>query len=155
MNNFNFGNERFSYYETICGGSGAGPGFDGADAVHQHMTNTRITDPEVMEHRYPVVVEAFAIRSGSGGAGQWRGGNGVIRSIEFREPMDVTLLTERRETQPYGLNGGEPGAAGKNVLTRDGTTKRLNGHAAVRVGVGDILTILTPGGGGYGTAGAE
>jgi len=150
MNNFNFGNERFGYYETICGGSGAGAGFDGTDAVHQHMTNTRITDPEVLEHRYPVVLREFSIRRGSGGAGHWRGGDGATRCIEFLESMDATLLTERRETQPYGLEGGEPGAEGENTLTRGGVTERLDGHAAFYVDAGDIVTIHTPGGGGYG-----
>ncbi len=154
MNNFNFGNADFGYYETICGGSGAGPGFDGTDAVHQHMTNTRITDPEVMEHRYPVVVREFSIRRGSGGAGKWHGGDGATRCIEFLEPMDVTLLTERRTTQPFGLEGGEPGAAGENVLTRNGATERLGGHAAFQVAAGDMVTIHTPGGGGYGNADA-
>ena len=151
MNNFNFGNDDFSYYETICGGSGAGPGFHGTAAVHQHMTNTRITDPEVLEHRHPVVVREFSIRRESGGAGRWRGGDGATRRIEFRVPMEVTLLTERRKTQPYGLDGGEPGRPGENLLTRDGVTKPLEGHAAFQVKEGDIVTIHTPGGGGYGT----
>jgi 5-oxoprolinase (ATP-hydrolysing) len=154
MNNFNFGNDDFSYYETICGGSGAGPGFDGTNAVHQHMTNTRITDPEVLEHRHPVVVHEFSIRSGSGGAGRWRGGDGATRSIEFRAPMEVTLLTERRTTQPYGLDGGEPGRHGENELTRDGAAEPLEGHAAFQVKEGDIVTIHTPGGGGFGTPSA-
>ncbi|NUM52321.1 MAG: hydantoinase B/oxoprolinase family protein [Candidatus Hydrogenedentes bacterium] len=150
MNNFLFGNETFGYYETICGGAGAGDGFDGASGVHIHMTNTRITDPEVLERRYPVVVREFGIRRGSGGAGKWRGGDGARRSIEFLEPMQVSLLTERRSTQPFGLNGGAPGAPGRNLLTRSGVTTELQGHATVRVEAGDIVTIETPGGGGYG-----
>ena len=151
MNNFSFGTTEFGYYETICGGAGAGNGFDGASAVHTHMTNTRITDPEVLERRYPVRLRTFAIRRGSGGAGKYHGGDGVVRTIEFLAPMSVTLLTERRETQPYGLHGGEPGAPGINHLTRAcGTEETLPGHAALDVVPGDILTIETPGGGGYG-----
>ena len=150
MNNFLFGNDRFGYYETICGGAGAGNGFDGASGVHVHMTNTRITDPEVMERRYPVVVREFSFRPGSGGAGTWRGGDGVRRSIEFLEPMQVSLLTERRCTRPFGAKGGAPGASGRNLLTRNGVTTELPGHATVHVEAGDVLTIDTPGGGGYG-----
>lgn len=150
MNNFLFGNDRFGYYETICGGAGAGNGFDGASGVHLHMTNTRITDPEVMERRYPVVVREFGIRRGSGGTGTWRGGDGVRRSIEFLEPMQVSLLTERRCTRPFGAKGGAPGASGRNLLTRNGVTTELPGHATVHVEAGDVLTIDTPGGGGYG-----
>ncbi|HRI86712.1 MAG TPA: hydantoinase B/oxoprolinase family protein [Candidatus Hydrogenedentes bacterium] len=150
MNNFLFGTEHFGYYETICGGAGPGSGFHGASAVHTHMTNTRITDPEVLEHRYPVIVREFSIRAGSGGSGRWHGGDGVRRSIEFREPMHVSLLTERRETRPFGLAGGAPGAPGRNLLTRHGQTETLPGHAAFDVHPGDIVTIETPGGGGYG-----
>lgn len=150
MNNFLFGNDRFGYYETICGGAGAGNGFHGASAVHVHMTNTRITDPEVLEHRYPVVVREFSIRRGSGGVGKWRGGDGVRRSIEFLEPMQVSLLMERRTTQPFGLHGGEPGAPGRNLLARNGVTTALPGHASLHVEPGDVITIETPGGGGYG-----
>jgi 5-oxoprolinase (ATP-hydrolysing) len=153
MNNFNFGNESFGYYETICGGSGAGPGFNGADAVHQHMTNTRITDPEVLEHRYPVVLHEFSIRPGSGGAGQWHGGNGATRRIEFLESMHASLLAERRKTQPFGLEGGEPGAAGEQWIERNGQRERLDGHATVEARPGDVITIYTPGGGGFGAPG--
>src|SRR5262245_58383001 len=124
MNNFIFGRSAsasrrgFGYYETICGGAGAGPTWDGAGAVHTHMTNTRLTDPEVLEDRYPVRLRRFEVRCGSGGAGRHRGGNGIIREIEFLEPLDVSLLTSRRTTQPYGLEGGAPGEAGRNLLTR-------------------------------------
>jgi N-methylhydantoinase B/oxoprolinase/acetone carboxylase alpha subunit len=152
MNNLSFGTRDFGYYETICGGAGAGDGFHGASAVHTHMTNTRITDPEVLEHRYPVILREFSIRRGSGGAGKWRGGDGVTRRIEFRKPMRVTLLTERRATQPFGLRGGAPGQSGQNLLTRDEATETLPGRATFDVLPGDILTIHTPGGGGFGYA---
>jgi 5-oxoprolinase (ATP-hydrolysing) len=151
MNNFSFGTKDYGYYETICGGAGAGNGFDGASAVHTHMTNTRITDPEVLERRYPVRLREFSIRRGSGGAGQYRGGDGVVRAVEVLAPMAVTLLTERRETRPPGLAGGEPGAAGVNRLIRAGDAEEvLPGHAAIDVRPGDLLIIETPGGGGYG-----
>ena len=114
MNNFTFGNERHQYYETICGGSGAGPDFDGTDAVHTHMTNSRLTDPEVLEWRFPVLVESFAIRRGSGGRGQHRGGDGVVRRIRFREAMTAAILSGHRRVPPYGMAGGEPGALGRN-----------------------------------------
>ncbi|MCC6794429.1 MAG: hydantoinase B/oxoprolinase family protein [Candidatus Hydrogenedentes bacterium] len=152
MNNFLFGNEGFGYYETICGGAGAGNGFHGASAVHIHMTNTRITDPEVLERRYPVVLREFSIRRGSGGAGKWRGGDGVRRSIEVLEPVQVSLLTERRRIQPFGLQGGASGEAGRNMLTRNGNESELPGHATLSVEAGDIVTIETPGGGGFGNA---
>jgi 5-oxoprolinase (ATP-hydrolysing) len=152
MNNFLFGNDRFGYYETICGGAGAGNGFHGASAVHIHMTNTRITDPEVLERRYPVVLREFSIKRGSGGAGKWRGGDGVRRSIEFLEAMQASLLTERRKTHPFGLRGGAPGEAGRNTLTRNGNETELPGHATLRLEPGDIVTIETPGGGGFGNA---
>ncbi len=151
MNNLSFGNERFGYYETIAGGAGAGPAFDGADAVHTHMTNTRLTDPEVLEDRYPVRLRLFAIRRGSGGKGQHRGGDGVVREIEFLEPLDVSLLTQRRTRQPYGLVGGEPGARGENLLlARGGKPKLLRSSDEFRARVGDVLRVSTPGGGGYG-----
>ena len=110
MNNFTFGNDRHQYYETICGGSGAGNGFDGADCVHTHMTNSRLTDPEVLEWRFPVLLEEFAIRRGSGGAGRWRGGDGAVRRIRFLEPMTAAILSGHRRIPPYGMAGGEPGA---------------------------------------------
>jgi 5-oxoprolinase (ATP-hydrolysing) len=151
MNNLSFGNERFGYYETIAGGAGAGPTFDGADAVHTHMTNTRLTDPEVLEDRYPVRLRRFTIRRGSGGVGRHRGGDGVVREIEFLEPLDVSLLTQRRTRRPYGLAGGEPGAAGENLLLpTDGEPRSLGSACQLRVRPGDVLRISTPGGGGYG-----
>jgi 5-oxoprolinase (ATP-hydrolysing) len=153
MNNLTFGDGTFGYYETICGGAGATPNAAGADAVHTHMTNTRLTDVEVIERRYPVRVHEFSIRRGSGGRGQHRGGDGITRRIEFLRPLHVSLLTERRGPYPpAGLDGGEPGAFGRNLLTRVGesTAQNLGGKAQVEVQAGDILTIETPGGGGFG-----
>ncbi|MBW8892766.1 MAG: hydantoinase B/oxoprolinase family protein [Burkholderiales bacterium] len=151
MNNFTFGDDRRQYYETICGGAGAGPGFDGADAVQTHMTNSRLTDPEVLESRYPVLVEAFSIRRGSGGAGAHRGGDGVVRRIGFREPMTATLLSNRRRVAPFGLAGGGPGALGAARVERaDGSVQVLGATDAVEVVTGDSIVIETPGGGGYG-----
>ncbi|MGF1457756.1 MAG: hydantoinase B/oxoprolinase family protein [Leptolyngbyaceae cyanobacterium] len=151
MNNLTFGNERYQYYETICGGSGAGPEFDGTDAVHTHMTNSRLTDPEVLEWRYPVLVDRFEIRRGSGGAGQQRGGNGIRRSLQFREPMTAAILSSHRKVAPFGLAGGEPGAMGHNRLVKaDGAEVMLGGQDQVDAAVGDRLIIETPGGGGYG-----
>jgi len=151
MNNFTFGNDRYQYYETLCGGAGAGPTFDGASAVHTHMTNSRLTDPEVLEQRYPVRIVRFAIRSGSGGRGRHRGGDGVIREIEFLEPMDASILSNRRRVPPFGLRGGEPGACGRNyVLRADGRREDLPATASVRLAPGDRFVIETPGGGGYG-----
>lgn len=149
MNNFTFGTDEWGYYETICGGAGAGPRFDGASAVHTHMTNTRITDPEVLERRYPVALREFSIRRGSGGAGTFRGGDGVTRAVEFREPMSVDILSERRVSAPYGVNQAEPGARGRNRLIRGGATTELPGHAHIDVQPGDVVIIETPGGGGY------
>ena len=153
MNNFTFGNARHQYYETLCGGAGAGPGFDGASAVHTHMTNSRLTDPEVLEQRYPVRIVRFAIRRGSGGAGRRRGGDGVVREVEFLEPMQAAILSNRRRIAPLGLAGGSPGACGRNyVLRRDGRTEELPATAAVELAAGDRFVIETPGGGGYGEA---
>ena len=153
MNNFLFGNATYQYYETICGGAGAGPGFDGADAVQTHMTNTRITDPEVLELRYPVRVEAFSIRRGSGGAGIFHGGDGVIRKIRFLEPMTVTITASSRNVAPFGLSGGAPGAVGTQRLERaDGRVEALAGVGQAELAAGDAVTIETPGGGGYGGA---
>jgi 5-oxoprolinase (ATP-hydrolysing) len=150
MNNFTFGNEKNQYYETICGGSGAGPDFDGASAVHTHMTNSRLTDPEVLEWRYPVVVEEFSIRHGSGGAGKHRGGDGVIRKIRFREPMQAAILSGRRAVAPFGLDGGGAGAPGKNYVVRaDGTVTELQACDEIDVRAGDEFVIETPGGGSY------
>jgi 5-oxoprolinase (ATP-hydrolysing) len=151
MNNFTFGNAKHQYYETICGGSGAGPGFDGTSAVHTHMTNSRLTDPEVLEWRFPVLVEAFHIREGSGGVGRWRGGDGVVRRIQFREPMTASLLANRRRVPPFGLEGGGAGALGRARLHRaTGETLELGPTAEVEVGAGDVFVIETPGGGGFG-----
>src|SRR5206468_788416 len=142
MNNLLFGDATFGYYETICGGSGATPTYPGAEAVHTHMTNTRLTDPEIIERRYPVRVREFAIRRGSGGQGQHRGGDGVIRRLEFLRPLEVSILSERRGPYPpYGLGGGEPGALGRNTLLRaDGTTINLAAKAQLSVEPGDLLT---------------
>ncbi|MGW3571137.1 hydantoinase B/oxoprolinase family protein [Streptomyces sp. NPDC000941] len=154
MNNVTFGNDRVQYYETVASGSGAGDGFDGADAVQTHMTNSRLTDPEVLEWRYPVRVDAFEMRRGSGGRGRWRGGHGVTRRIRFLEPMTVALLTGHRRMPPYGMAGGEPGACGANLIERaDGSVDRLGGCDAAEVGAGDVLVVHTPGGGGYGRPG--
>jgi 5-oxoprolinase (ATP-hydrolysing) len=151
MNNLTFGNERHQYYETICGGAGAGADFDGASAVHTHMTNSRLTDPEVLELRFPVLVESFAIRPGSGGAGAHRGGDGVERRLRFLEPMQVNLLSSHRLLPPFGLAGGAPGAVGEQWIERaDGTREALAGCASANVAAGDAIIIRTPGGGGYG-----
>jgi 5-oxoprolinase (ATP-hydrolysing) len=152
MNNLLFGDATFGYYETICGGAGATPEADGADAVHTHMTNTRLTDPEVLERRYPVRVRSFSIRRGSGGVGRKHGGNGVVRTIEFLKPLEVSILSERRGPYPpYGVAGGECGALGRNQLVRvDGTTVDLGAKAQFTARTGDVLSIETPGGGGYG-----
>ncbi len=151
MNNLAFGNDRFGYYETIGGGAGAGPGFAGASGVHVHMTNTRITDPEVLETRTPVIVRRFALRRGSGGRGRFAGGDGLVRELEFTAAVTASLLTERRTQAPFGLAGGEPGARGRNLCLRaDGSEEELPGHATVALMPGDRLRIETPGGGGYG-----
>ena len=151
MNNFTFGDARLQYYETICGGAGAGPDFDGADAVQTHMTNSRLTDPEVLESRYPVLVEAFSIRRGSGGGGARHGGDGVVRRIGFREPMTATLLSNRRRVPPFGLAGGAPGRLGLARVERaNGTMEVLGATAEVEMSAGDAIVIETPGGGGYG-----
>ncbi|HEY8518490.1 MAG TPA: hydantoinase B/oxoprolinase family protein [Gammaproteobacteria bacterium] len=151
MNNLTFGTARHQYYETICGGAGAGPDFDGASAVHTHMTNSRLTDPEVIEWRHPVRIRRFAIRRGSGGAGRRRGGDGVVREIEFLEPMHVAILSNRRRIAPPGLAGGGDGAPGRNTLIRaSGATEPLPATAETDVAPGDRIVIETPGGGGYG-----
>ncbi|SDO62588.1 5-oxoprolinase (ATP-hydrolysing) [Streptomyces sp. cf386] len=151
MNNVTFGNERHQYYETVASGSGAGDGFPGAPVVQTHMTNSRLTDPEVLEWRLPVQLDEFAVRRGSGGAGQWRGGDGAVRRIRFQEPMTVSTLSQHRRVPPYGMAGGEPGALGANRVERaDGTVTELAGSDSADVGPGDVLVIETPGGGGYG-----
>jgi N-methylhydantoinase B/oxoprolinase/acetone carboxylase alpha subunit len=153
MNNFTFGNEKYQYYETICGGSGAGANFEGTDAVHTHMTNSRLTDPEVLEWRFPVLLESFSIRPDSGGKGQHRGGNGVIRRLRFLEPMTAAILSSRRKISPFGLQGGEAGKVGKNyVERRDGKIEKLGSTAIAPMNPGDVFVIETPGGGGYGMA---
>ena len=153
MNNLTFGNERHQYYETICGGSGAGPGFDGASAVHTHMTNSRLTDPEVLEWRFPVRLDRFCIRSGSGGRGRHDGGDGVIRKLRFLEPMNVSILSNRRRLAPFGLQGGADGQPGRNYVIRaDGEVEHLTATAEVQLQAGDRFVVETPGGGGYGTA---
>jgi 5-oxoprolinase (ATP-hydrolysing) len=151
MNNVTFGNERHQYYETVASGSGAGDGFPGASVVQTHMTNSRLTDPEVLEWRLPVRLEEFAVRHGSGGAGRWRGGDGAVRRTRFLEPMTVSTLSQHRRVPPYGMAGGAPGALGANRVERaDGTVVELGGSDSVDVGPGDVLVIETPGGGGYG-----
>jgi N-methylhydantoinase B len=151
MNNFTFGNERYQYYETICGGSGAGENFDGTDAVQTHMTNSRLTDPEVLETRYPVLLESFTLRPDSGGKGKHTGGNGVIRRIKFLEPMTANILSNRRIVPTFGLNGGQPGQVGQNWIERqNGTVENLESTATVEMEAGDIFAIATPGGGGFG-----
>ncbi|GAB1299490.1 5-oxoprolinase [Apodemus speciosus] len=151
MNNVTLGNARMGYYETVAGGAGAGPGWHGRSGVHSHMTNTRITDPEILESRYPVILRRFELRPGSGGRGRFRGGDGVVRELVFREEALLSVLTERRAFQPYGLHGGEPGARGLNLLIRkDGRTVNLGGKTSVTVYPGDAFCLHTPGGGGYG-----
>jgi 5-oxoprolinase (ATP-hydrolysing) len=150
MNNFLFGNKEFGYYETIGGGTGAGNGFNGRSAVHQHMTNTRITDPEHLERKYPVRLLEFGIRKDSGGKGRFRGGDGIVRKIQFLKPLQVTLLGQHRTYAPYGLNGGEEGKCGEHVLTSGNIITELPGICSLEVISGDILKIETPGGGGYG-----
>ncbi|WP_332678791.1 hydantoinase B/oxoprolinase family protein, partial [Brevundimonas sp.] len=151
MNNFTFGDDARQYYETIAGGSGAGPGFDGASAVQTHMTNSRLTDPEVLETRFPVLLEEFSIRRGSGGNGANRGGDGAVRRVRFLEPLTAAILSNHRRTAPFGAAGGEDGATGVNRIERaDGAREALASTAEVRMGVGDVFVIETPGGGGYG-----
>uniref|UniRef100_A0A3B1K6I2 5-oxoprolinase, ATP-hydrolysing n=1 Tax=Astyanax mexicanus TaxID=7994 RepID=A0A3B1K6I2_ASTMX len=151
MNNVSFGSEKSGYYETVAGGAGAGPGWNGRSGVHSHMTNTRITDPEILEKRYPVVLQQFSLRPGSGGAGRFQGGDGVIRKLLFRSKMILSVLTERRSTRPYGLHGGESGAAGLNLLYRaDGRVLNLGAKTTVSLEPGDVFCLHTPGGGGYG-----
>ena len=155
MNNLTFGDDNMGYYETIAGGAGAGPGWHGRSGVHTHMTNTRITDPEILERRYPVAVKSFSLRSGSGGPGRWHGGDGVVRELEFLRPLTVSILSERRCTDVPGLLGGANGARGRNLLitsNAEGTKRTINlgGKATVQVVAGDCLRIESPGGGGYG-----
>src|SRR5688500_2173802 len=151
MNNFTFGNQRYQYYETVAGGSGAGPGLDGADVVQTHMTNSRLTDPEVLEWRFPVRLESFEIRRGSGGRGRWRGGDGAVRKLRFLEPMTAAILSSHRLVRPHGMAGGEPGAAGRNyVLRADGSASELGPFDQTEMAAGDVFVCESPGGGGYG-----
>ncbi len=151
MNNFTFGDERYQYYETIAGGAGAGPDYDGASGVQTHMTNSRLTDPEVLESRFPVLLRRFALRAGSGGRGRQRGGDGLVRMIEFRAPMTAAILSNHRRVAPFGVDGGESGAPGINRLLRaDGSSGLLPATAEVAVEAGDVVAIETPGGGGFG-----
>ncbi|MFD5203357.1 hydantoinase B/oxoprolinase family protein [Streptomyces sp. NPDC058375] len=155
MNNLTFGNEHVQYYETVASGSGAGDGFDGADAVQTHMTNSRLTDPEILEWRLPVRLESFAVREDSGGAGRWHGGHGVERRIRFLEPVTIALLSGHRRVPPYGAGGGEPGALGEQHIERaGGEVVPLKGCDTAELKAGDVLVVRTPGGGGYGPAGS-
>jgi 5-oxoprolinase (ATP-hydrolysing) len=151
MNNLSFGNAQHQYYETLCGGAGAGPGFDGASAVHTHMTNSRLTDPEILELRHPVRVESFMVRRGSGGAGRHRGGDGIVRRLLFTEAVSAALISNRRLVPPFGLAGGKPGHPGENrVIRASGAIESLPGITAIELAAGDVLEIATPGGGGFG-----
>uniref|UniRef100_A0A8C9T5S9 5-oxoprolinase, ATP-hydrolysing n=1 Tax=Scleropages formosus TaxID=113540 RepID=A0A8C9T5S9_SCLFO len=151
MNNVSFGSDRSGYYETVAGGAGAGEGWHGRSGVHSHMTNTRITDPEILEKRYPVILECFSLRPGSGGRGRYRGGDGVVRKLLFRDNVVLSVLTERRSTRPYGLHGGEAGASGLNLLHKvDGRVLNLGAKTTVSLEPGDVFCLYTPGGGGYG-----
>ncbi|MDO9249614.1 MAG: hydantoinase B/oxoprolinase family protein, partial [Phenylobacterium sp.] len=152
MNNFTFGDETRQYYETLCGGAGATADADGASAVHTHMTNSRLTDPEILERRFPVRVETYAIRRGSGGDGLRRGGDGAVRRIRFLAPMEAALLSTRRDHAPQGIAGGGPALAGEQRLFgADGAVKELPGCFSVTVQLGDVIEIKTPGGGGFGS----
>jgi len=151
MNNFTFGNQRHQYYETIAGGSGAGPDHDGTSAVQTHMTNSRLTDPEILETRLPVRLEEFAIRRGSGGKGAHSGGDGVVRRVTFLEEMRANMLANRRKIAPRGLEGGEDALPGKNWVERkDGAREDLGATGSAQMQPGDTFVVLTPGGGGFG-----
>jgi 5-oxoprolinase (ATP-hydrolysing) len=156
MNNFTFGSDEYQYYETISGGSGAGKGFNGTDVVQTHMTNSRLTDPEVLEWRYPVRLDSYEINPGSGGQGQWHGGNGGIRKVRFLEKMSASILSNNRIVPPFGMAGGGDGKCGKNyVLRADGRREELGFVASTEMQPGDVFVIETPGGGGYGAAGTS
>jgi N-methylhydantoinase B/oxoprolinase/acetone carboxylase alpha subunit len=152
MNNLTFGDDSFGYYETICGGVGAAENYHGASAVHTHMTNTRITDPEILETRHPVRLLQFSIRPHSGGSGRWRGGDGVIRHFKFLKNLNVSILSQRRRIAPFGLAGGEAGRVGENIrVLTDGARESLEGNASYHAEAGEELIICTPGGGGWGS----
>ena len=152
MNNTLFGNKNFGYYETVCGGCGAGEGFNGVSAVHHHMTNTRITDPEILEHRYPVRLEQFCIRKNSGGKGKCNGGDGVIREITFLEPVNLSVLSQRRKSGPFGIKGGEAGQPGnQKIIRKNGEEIQLDSIQNIDLESGDRFIIQTPGGGGCGS----
>jgi 5-oxoprolinase (ATP-hydrolysing) len=151
MNNFTFGNDRYQYYETVSGGTGAGEGFNGTDTVQAHMTNSRLTDPEVLEWRFPVRIDSHSIRPGSGGAGKWHGGNGATRRVRFLEPMTAAILAGHRRIAPYGMAGGKPGDVGRNWVERnDGSRTDLSYADETQMKAQDVFVIETPGGGGYG-----
>ena len=153
MNNFTFGNARHQYYETISGGSGAGAGFNGTSVVQTHMTNSRLTDPEILEFRFPVLLDSYEIRSNSGGAGQWKGGDGGVRRVRFLEAMTASILSNGRVYPAFGMAGGQPGAVGINrVIRADGTVEQLGHIGQAQMHAGDVFEISTPGGGGYGLA---
>jgi 5-oxoprolinase (ATP-hydrolysing) len=152
MNNFTFGNERYQYYETISGGSGAGDGFDGTDVVQTNMTNSRLTDPEILEFRFPVRLERYEIRPNSGGAGRWHGGNGGVRRVRFLEPMTAAILSNNRIHAPFGMAGGGDAERGRNSVERaDGRIEQVGHIGKIDMAAGDVFVIETPGGGGYGT----
>ncbi|MES2341004.1 MAG: hydantoinase B/oxoprolinase family protein, partial [Pseudomonadota bacterium] len=156
MNNFTFGDETRQYYETLCGGAGATAQADGASAVHTHMTNSRLTDPEILERRFPVRVETYAIRPGSGGAGAHRGGDGAVRRVRFLAPMEAALLSTRRDHAPQGIAGGGPALPGaQRLIAASGAVKELPGCFSVTVQLGDVIEIQTPGGGGFGSPAAS
>jgi 5-oxoprolinase (ATP-hydrolysing) len=153
MNNFTFGNARYQYYETIAGGSGAGPEFNGTSVVQTHMTNSRLTDPEILEFRFPVRLESYEIRAGSGGTGRWRGGEGGVRRVRFLQAMTASILSNGRHHGAFGMHGGGCGAVGENWIERaDGRKERLEHIAQAEMAAGDSFIIATPGGGGYGPA---
>ena len=162
MNNFTFGNDQYQYYETISGGAGAGAefdasgeltgGFNGCNVVQTHMTNSRLTDPEVLEFRFPVLLQSYEIRAGSGGTGHWHGGCGGVRRVEFLEPMTASILSNGRVHGAFGLAGGQPGQVGINrVLRADGSIEELGHIGQAQMRAGDVFEIQTPGGGGFGT----
>jgi 5-oxoprolinase (ATP-hydrolysing) len=151
MNNFTFGNDKYQYYETISGGSGAGDGFNGTAVVQTHMTNSRLTDPEILELRFPVRLDSYEIRAHSGGAGKWHGGDGGVRRVRFLEPMTASILSNNRIHPPFGMAGGKPGSVGHNSVVRaDGRIEEIPFVGSAQMQPGDVFVIETPGGGGYG-----